>query len=276
MGSADSRRTARDSADGNPLLGIVLCAPLLLFLLLMLVHPLAMLARQAFAGGWAGFDAAMFRALRNSVLLSLSVAVLSTFIGLFPAWALARTRVPGAAFVRVAMTLPLTFSGVVVGFLAILMLGRVGFVPRVAEELIGVPLLSGAAYGAIGLLLAYLYFEIPRAALAMESAFRQVDPLYDAAAATLGASPAVRLRRLILPLTLPAMLSTLLITFSVSLGSFGVALMLSRRLTLLPVEIYTAFTGFLDDRRAAVMSLLLIVIALLASITARSVRSRHA
>lgn len=272
MASVESTRRAAAVREGNPLLGLALCAPLMLFLAVMLVYPLGMLARQAFAGGAAGLDAAMFRALRNSVLLSAAVAALSTFIGLFPAWALARTRVPGAAFVRVALTLPLTFSGVVVGFLAILMLGRVGFVPRMSEQLTGVPLLSGAAYGAVGLLLAYLYFEIPRAALAMESAFRQIDPLYDAAAATLGAPPAVRLRRLILPLTLPAMLSTLLITFSVSLGSFGVALMLSRRLTLLPVEIYTAFTGFLDDRRAAVMSLLLIVIALLASAAARAVR----
>jgi len=242
----------------------------------MLVYPLGMLAAQAFRGTGSGFDAMMFLALRNSVLLSAAVAVLSTFIGLFPAWALARTRVPGAPFVRVALTLPLTFSGVVVGFLAILMLGRVGFVPRMTERLFGMPLLSGAAYGALGLLLAYLYFEIPRAALAMESAFRQIDPIYDAAAATLGAPPSVRLRRLILPLTLPALLSTLLITFSVSLGSFGVALMLSRRLTLLPVEIYTAFTGLLDDRRAAIMSLLLIVIALLASAAARAVRRPHA
>ena len=43
--------------------------------------------------------------------------------------------------------------------------------------------------------------------------------------------------------------------------------MLSRRLVLLPVEVYTAFTGFLDDQRAALLSLVLIAVAFLTHAT---------
>ena len=83
------------------------------------------------------------------------------------------------------------------------------------------------------------------------------------------------MRRLILPLTRPAIVSTFLLTFSVSLGSYGVALMLSRRFTLLPVEIYTAYTGFLDDQRASTMSLMLVSTALVAGFLTRLVDRRR-
>ena len=45
-----------------------------------------------------------------------------------------------------ALTLPMAFSGVVVGFLAILMIGRAGVLP------------VNLAYGFGGLVIAYLYF----------------------------------------------------------------------------------------------------------------------
>jgi len=244
--------------------GVLLALPLIVFLCGMLGWPLLTLARMA--GGT--LDRAALTALRNSFLLSVAVAVLSTTISFIPAWVLARWSFRGKSVLRTMLTVPLTFSGIVVGFLAILMLGRIGVIPRVAEAVFGVPLLSGAAYGATGLLLAYLYFEVPRAILALESSFREIDVALEAAAATLGLSGPQRIRRVVIPVAGRSIISTLVLTFSVSLGSFGVALMLSRRLVLLPVEVYTAFTGFLDDERAALLSLVLIVVAFLTHGTA--------
>ena len=255
-------------------IGIVLVLPLMLFLLAMLVYPLTRLAALALHNG-LHIDAAMLVALRNSITLSLGVAAVSIVLCITPAWALARWPSPLKVVLRSALAVPLMFSGVVVGFLAILMLGRVGLIPTMFASLIGIPVGSGAAYGAIGLVAAYLYFEIPRATLALESAFRDIDIDYEAAAATLGARPWSRMRRLILPLTRPAIVSTFLLTFSVSLGSYGVALMLSRRFTLLPVEIYTAYTGFLDDQRASTMSLMLVSTALIAGFLTRLVDRRR-
>ncbi|MEO8216759.1 MAG: ABC transporter permease subunit [Acidobacteriota bacterium] len=249
-------------------LGAALTAPLLLFFLLILAYPVGRLALLAAPNGMH-VDAAMLRSLRNSLVLSLAVALVSIVVCIIPAWALARWNFRLKLLVRSALTVPIMFSGVVVGFLAILTIGRVGLVPRFLEMLTGKPLLSGAAYGATGLVLAYLYFEIPRATLALESAFREMNIDYEAAAATLGLGPVGRMRRVIAPLARRAIISTFLLTFSVSLGSYGVALMLSRRLTLLPVDIYTAFTGFLDDERAATMSLMLLLFALIGAACSR-------
>jgi putative spermidine/putrescine transport system permease protein len=52
------------------------------------------------------------------------------------------------------------------------------------------------------------------------------------------------------------------VTFAVSLGSFGVALIVAARFPLLPVELYRAFTGTMDDPLAAAMALVLALFAL--------------
>ena len=61
------------------------------------------------------------------------------------------------------------------------------------------PLFSGVAYQISGLFLAYLYFEIPRATLTLESALRKFDVRLEAAAKSLGANRWQRLVCVILP-----------------------------------------------------------------------------
>jgi putative spermidine/putrescine transport system permease protein len=142
------------------------------------------------------------------------------------------------------------------------MLGRVGAVPALAALLTGRALLAGSAYTVTGLFLAYLYFEVPRAVMSLEAAFRRFPVELDAAARTLGAGRLERLLRVGLPLAAPALRSTLAVTFSASMGSFGVALILSRRFTVAPLEVYTALTGLLDDRAAGALCLILAALTL--------------
>ncbi|HEY0553667.1 MAG TPA: ABC transporter permease subunit, partial [Thermoanaerobaculia bacterium] len=116
---------------------------------------------------------------------------------------------------------------------------------------------AGSAYTLAGLFVAYLYFEVPRAVVTLESAFRRYPRELDGAARALGAGPVERLLKVALPLAAPALRSTLAVTFSASMGSFGVALILSRRFTVAPLEIYTEMTGFLNDDVAGALCLLL-------------------
>ncbi len=278
MRSAGSRGARHLGA--RPLVGALLCLPLGLFLLAAFVVPLAGLlpdslhatpgilgrpASAAGAGAAAGLGnyaralaaAGELAAFRNSLVLSLSVAAASIVLCLPPAWMLARHRFPGRAALRTVLALPLTFSGVIVGFLAILVLGRLGLLPAVLRVLTGRPLLAGSAYTLGGLVAAYVYFEVPRATLTLEAAFGRLDPDQERAAATLGASWLERLLRITLPQLWPALVSTLAVTFAASMGSFGVALILARKLELVPLAIYTEYTGFLDLGYAAALCLLL-------------------
>jgi putative spermidine/putrescine transport system permease protein len=209
------------------------------------------------------------QALLNSLVLSLSVAFFSVFICLAPAWVFATREFRGKALLRAIYALPMSFSGILVGFLMILLLGRIGFLPQILERLTGRAFFSGLAYQFGGLMLAYIYFEIPRATLSLESALRKFDLRLDLAARTLGANRWQRLVWVMLPALRPALLSTLAVAFSASLGSFGVALILSRRFTLLPVEIYRQFTGYVNLEAAAAMSMVLVLTAVIVNFTLR-------
>ncbi|MEO6326950.1 MAG: ABC transporter permease subunit [Thermoanaerobaculia bacterium] len=265
-----------------------LVLPLVVLVFALLVYPLALLSVQSLRPGAGILDArpgsgalslSNYRlivsdpdyrtALLHSVVLSLGVALVATLLCLPSAWLFARREFRGKRLARALFTLPMSFSGIIVGFLTIIMLGRIGVVPQLLEKLTGHDGLSGVAYRFGGLLAAYVYFEVPRATLTLESALRKFDFRLDAAARTLGAGPWQRLRFVLVPLFLPALLSTFAVTFSVSLGSFGVALILSKRFSLLPLEIFQLYTGLLNGPLAAAMALVLGATALAVNTTMR-------
>ncbi|MBS0657278.1 MAG: iron ABC transporter permease [Verrucomicrobia bacterium] len=211
----------------------------------------------------------MLGALWSSVWISLLVAFLSVALCLGPAWLLVRYRFPGKRVVRALFTLPMSFSGILIGFLSVIMLGRIGAVPQFAEWLTGTPWLSGFAYQLGGVLLAYFYFEIPRATLALEAALRKLDGRLESAARSLGASSGQIFRWVVFPQILPALLSTFALTFCVSLGSFGVVLIVSKRFTLLPLEIFQQIIASNRFPLAAAMSVVLLALALLVTLGSR-------
>jgi putative spermidine/putrescine transport system permease protein len=254
--------------SASPWPGVLLALPLLAFLAALVAWPLGHLVAGAFTAAGEGamrqlLAAGRYRtALVNSLALSAAAAAVSVLISLAPAWVLARERFRGRDLLRTAISLPLTFSGVLVGFLMVVLLGRVGAIPVAIELLTGRPAFAGAAYTVGGLFAAYLYFEVPRAVMTLEAAFRRFPRELDAAARTLGAGPFERLLKVALPIAAPALRSTLAVTFSASMGSFGVALILSRRFTVAPLEVYTEMTGFLNDDVAGALCLALALITL--------------
>lgn len=250
---------------------VILVLPLLATVFALLIWPLCVLGYGSLRHGenftFENFarmlsDDHYRTALLHSLVLSVAVAAVATLVSIIPAWFLARHSFRGQRLVRAAFTLPSSLSGIMVGFLAIMMIGRVGFVPQVTAKWFGSPWLSGAAYQLSGLVIAYLYFEIPRGVLALESALSRFDPRLIEAAASLGANAWQRWRWIILPIIRPALLSTFAFTFNVSLGSFGVALILSRRFSVLPLEIFHQFTAMSNAPLAAAMAISLALISL--------------
>ena len=259
---------ARMLASARPWTGVLLALPLLLFLLAAVVWPLGRLAVAPLTGSGRTALAAVLAAGRyrtalvSSLTLSAGAAVAAVVLSLVPAWVLARERFAGRAAVRTLLALPLTFSGLVVGFLMLVLVGQSGAVPRVIGFLAGRERLGGAASTLAGLFLAYLYFEVPRAVMTLEAAFRSFPDDLDAAARVLGAGPLERLLRIRLPLSAPALRSALAITFSAAMGSFGVALVLARRFPVAPLELYAELAGPRDDEVAGALCLVLAAITL--------------
>jgi putative spermidine/putrescine transport system permease protein len=210
-----------------------------------------------------------------SMTISVVVSVLSIVLCVGPAWLLVRKEFPGKRFFRAILTVPMAFSGVIIGFLAVIMIGRIGMIPQVTHWLFGVPLAEALAYSLTGLGIAYIWFQIPRATLNLESAIRKFDWDLESAARSLGASPWQTFRYVLLPLLIPAIASTMAVTFAVSMGSFGVALLLLKRSSVLPLEIYTNVYQNLAFEIAAALSVVLAVVTVGINYTLRRYGEKH-
>lgn len=154
----------------RPLWRTLVLLPLTAVLVVFLLWPLAVLAFESAhgsAGEWSGayylkvFSDPFYRgALGHSLILSAAVASGATVCCLGPAWLFAYHEFPGKSAMMAAFALPMSLSGIMVGFFAVIMLGRIGVVPGLLQFLTGRAILSGAAYQMTGLVIAYLYFEI--------------------------------------------------------------------------------------------------------------------
>lgn len=197
-----------------------------------------------------------WRSLFNTVALSLA-AMLGTLlislpVGRFLAW---HRDFPGRRVLVGLLMFPLSFPGVVVGFLIILLAGRQGVVNQLAQWLTGDSLVF--AYNMGGLFLGYLYFSLPRTIGVIEAAAMQLDASLLEAACTLGASAWRRFADIELPALRSALIGAGAMSFATNMGAFGTVFTLGTNIDVLPMTIYNEFTNYADIPVAAALSIVL-------------------
>ena len=146
----------------------------------------------------------------STIVLSVFVTLASLFVGGLSGLFLERHRFWGRDAIVGLITLPLSFPGVVVGFMIIMLGGRNGLIGMFTQGLGAGKLVF--AYGMAGLFLGYLYFSIPRVVTTVMAAAKKIDPMYEEAARTLGASSF----RILKDVTLPALAPLFLPPFWIS------------------------------------------------------------
>ncbi|TVS00261.1 MAG: ABC transporter permease subunit [Rhodospirillales bacterium] len=181
---------------------------------------------------------------------------------------LTRNRFFGQRLVVAMLTLPLSFPGVVVGFMIIMLAGRQGLIGDLTQALTGNRLVF--AYSMAGLFVAYVYFSIPRVILTVMAAAEKLDRRVEEAARSLGASTWRVTRDVIIPGLAPALVSSGAICFATAMGAFGTAFTLATRIDVLPMVIYTEFTLNANIAVAASLSIVLGIITWVALAIARS------
>ncbi|WP_035059087.1 ABC transporter permease [Andreprevotia chitinilytica] len=195
------------------------------------------------------------QSLISTVLLSLAVTAVTIVLSLVAGLFLSRRAFPGRQLLIAALTLPLAFPGVVVGFMVIMLAGRQGVFSDLTQAITGTR--SVFAYSMTGLFLGYLYFSIPRVVLTVMAAAEKLDASLEEAARSLGARDWEVLRDVTLPALAPALLATGAMCFATSMGAFGTAFTLATDIDVLPMVIYTEFTLNANMLTAAALSLVL-------------------
>ena len=225
---------------------------------LIAVSPLVYLGvRTASAGAQEVWDI-LFRSrtLELSVAsLGLAVAVSGTciLVGIPLAWLASRAAVPGGRWWLVMLSLPLAIPSFVTAY----------------TWLAAFPGLAGfAAAWAVLTLSCLPYVILPVAAV-----LSGIDPAYDDVARTLGRTRLQSFRRTSVPLVLPAAGAGGLLVALYTLSDFGAVSLL--RFDTFTRVIFTSYRAAFDRTSAAVLSLVLVLLALVCIWAERRIRTRH-
>jgi putative spermidine/putrescine transport system permease protein len=195
-------------------------------------------------------------ALGATLLFCSATAAAGTLLALPCAWWIARGRT-GARLLRVLCQMNFAFSGVVYGMLMVTLLGNAGVLALAEAWLLGTDATRGYVYTTGGLAIGYLGFQSPRAAILIAQAVERLDPDVLAAARVLGAAPRQLAFLVLLPQLARPMAATFLAIATMSMASFGTALLIARSIEIFPVLIFREFIGFGEINRAAAMGVLL-------------------
>lgn len=199
------------------------------------------------------------RPLGNSMLLGITTGVLATLIGYIFAYALTRTDIPLKGFFRTIATIPIISPPFILSLSMIFLFGRNGLITR---KLLGIE--DANVYGMHSLVVVQTISFFPIAYLTLTGTLSKLNPAVEDAALNLGASKARIFRTVTLPLSVPGILSSLLLVFIQSMEDFSNPAVISGSFSTLSVEAYRTITGMYDMRGGSLMALMLLAPTLLA------------
>ena len=165
----------------------------------------------------------------------------SLVVGFGVAWHLSAMPEGARTALLFWISLPLTFSGLLVAYGFILTFGRAGFVTLLLAE-VGVDpaTFSGFIYSPAGLAFAYSYYLIPRVVLMLLPVLVNFDRAQIAAAESLGAGKLRAVLDILVPQILPSAIAAYCLVAAVAMGAYGTALALvGTQVNILPLLLYS-------------------------------------
>jgi len=163
----------------------------------------------------------ILQALALTFRLAIVVTVILMVIGLPLGYWLATSRWRGKFVVEALVALPIVLPPTVLGFYVLMAVGPRTPIGRWYHAITG----GSLAFTFRGLVIGSVLYSLPFAVQPVSAAFSSVDRKLLSASETLGSSRWRTLWRIMLPLSLPGVLTGLVLSFAHTLGEFGVVLM---------------------------------------------------
>ena len=240
----------------------VTCAFSLLFILVMIVLPLATLMMGTFMEFFGNFatekvwtvhhwtavfaDPVFLRSLRNTLMLGLAAGIGGTLLYALISYVIVRTRLPGRGAIDILSWLPWALPGVLIS-LALLwaVLGSGEYVKVI--------------YGTVSVLvLAIIIKEMPLGTQIIKAGVLQISNELEEASSAAGATWLAGFRRILLPLLKPTMLAVGVIVFISAARDIPTVIFLatnqSRTLSLLMLD----YIADANKEKAAVLGMFLV------------------
>lgn len=173
-------------------------------------------------------DPAFMDALQNSLLVSLGTSVIATTFGFLGAYSLIRSHLPFKDVLTGFLITPLAVPAILLGVSLRVYFFRLGW-----------------NFSLLTVMLGHLIFDIPLALLILRARLLQQPLSLEEAAWDLGAGRLRALWEVTLPMAMPGLVVSLLLTFTFSFDEFIIAYFLTQFELTLPIKIWAnLITGF--------------------------------
>jgi molybdate transport system permease protein len=163
-----------------------------------------------------------WQAFRLTIELAVIVSAILLVVGLPLASWIAFSRWRWKFLVEAVVALPIVLPPTVLGFYLLVALGSQSPLGRWWQSLTGHTL----AFTFTGLVIGSIIYSLPFAVQPFAASFSSVDRKLLAASATLGASPLRTFFRVVVPLSVPGLVTGVALVFAHTMGEFGVVLMI--------------------------------------------------
>ena len=204
--------------------------------------------------------------LINTLVFAAGGATLAVCLATTYAWIIVRTDVPGKRLLELLPILPLTMPFLVKAFAWIFLFSpHNGLVNLMLEQVFGVKSILNI-YSMPGLIFAIGTGGLPLAYLTIEPAVKALNPALEEASRVAGNGILKTLRRITIPVLIPAILSAFLLLLIIGLGNFDYPFMLGNPagIDTLATEVYFAIYEIQPAQYgvASIISIIYLVLAL--------------
>ncbi|MFC9538251.1 ABC transporter permease [Lysinibacillus sp. NPDC056959] len=246
-------------------------SPFLVLVLLFFLVPLLYMLITSFQNS-DGFTLAQYKSVltndyilqgfKNSITLSVISAVIALIVTLFAVYAMMRFSEPVREKILILTNLTSNFSGIPLAFAFIVLLGNSGLFTLLFDKWGIDPLSSFSLYSWGGLLLIYIYFQLPLALMLLYPIYDGIQQQWKDAAALLGASTWQFWMKIGIPVMLPGIVGTFSVLFANAMGAYASAYALtSSNYNLVAIRIGSLIKGdiFAQPELASAIAVILAV-----------------
>jgi putative spermidine/putrescine transport system permease protein len=216
--------------------------------------------RSFLAADHSGFTLEHYNAIfskrlyQQAMINSISIAVISSLIGiiiaLWGAKAAHETTFKWRSFFINILNMTSNFAGIPLAFAFIILLGITGILVFLGKSMGITALENFNVYSVNGLLLTYIYFQIPLATLLLIPTFDGLRKEWKEAVLLLGGNSFTYWRRVAIPTMMPSILATISVLFSNAIAAYSTAYaLLANNYSILPIRISEQFVGDVVQRK---------------------------
>ncbi|WP_339207361.1 putative 2-aminoethylphosphonate ABC transporter permease subunit [Paenibacillus sp. FSL K6-3182] len=278
------RKSNQKLRESNGVIKLLLVL-VLLTLITVIVLPLFAMFKQAFMdsdGNLVGFthfssylqSRSLIQSMLNTITVSTATTAIAVPLAFGLAFVLTRTNIKGKSFFKALAMLPLFAPTMMHGLALTYLFGHQGLISTGLFGLLPfewrIPL-----YGKVGIIISEVIYTFPQAFLILCAGLAVSDYRLYEAAESMGASSLRKMFTVTLPSVKYALLSAVVICFTLSFTDFGAPKVVGGQYNVLATDIFKQVVGQQNMSMGAVVGIVLTIPAILAFIVDRIVTRKQ-